>query len=370
MASLGELLCAHTEELVERWYRRWLEEGPARPDLTEAVLKDHLAVQLRALGEAMASGELSVESAGALWKEPGRLAPEDRVRDDVPIEELVREYAFVVEEIRSWLEERGETVPFGEYSLFSVAIFELTAESARRYATYQAERVSRERSLYLAGLAHQLRTPISVLQLYVQRAERGLDLNEPATLSRLRRTVRRMVRLVDAVLRLERFRPEELPVHPEELSPAQVVDQLVADYEHDAHRKGLRLDVSGNRSLRMEADPDLLADALGNLIENAIKYTEHGFVRVWLEEEERQLVFAVEDSGPGMSPERRDSLFQPVQPGKPGGVGLGLTIARRAALAQGGKLVVESEEGRGTTFRLCLPWKVEARAPVAEVKEA
>jgi signal transduction histidine kinase len=72
-------------------------------------------------------------------------------------------------------------------------------------------------------------------------------------------------------------------------------------------------------------------------------------------------VFKVEDSGPGISPERQRELFRPVRPGQPGGVGLGLSIAFRAAAAQGGTLELESEPGRGSTFRLRLPRAVRAR---------
>ena len=123
----------------------------------------------------------------------------------------------------------------------------------------------------------------------------------------------------------------------------------------------MRLDVSANRSARMQVDRDLLVDALGNLIQNAIKYTAKGYVRVSMEEQEDAVVFKVEDSGPGISPERQRELFQPVLPGQRGGVGLGLSIAFRAAVAQGGVLGLESELGRGSTFLLRLPWAVRAR---------
>ncbi|MFE8600207.1 sensor histidine kinase [Archangium violaceum] len=296
-----------------------------------------------------------------LWEQPGRLDPEQRVRDAVPIEEVVREYAYVVETVRGWLEERNEQVSVQDYSFFSMAIFELAAESARRFSKYKAEQVTRERSEYVAGIAHQLRTPVSTLNLYVQQIERDQGAPNPRALERLRRTVGRLSRLVDGILRLERFKPDELPVHPETLAPAQLIDQLIADYEHDASNKGLRLDVSVNRSARMQVDRDLLVDALGNLIQNAVKYTEKGFVRVTLEEQENEMVFKVEDSGPGISPERQRELFRPVRPGQPGGVGLGLSIAFRAAAAQGGTLELESAPGQGSTFRLRLPRAVRAR---------
>lgn len=366
MASLGELLCTHIDELVHRWYERWLRERPSSPKLTEAALKDHLPLQLRVIGEALLKENSSRESPRELWQEHGRLDPEQRVLDEVLIAEVVLEYAFLIEEVRIWLDERGEQVSFQDYSFFSLAIFELTAESVRRYAQFRAEQVARERSEYVAGIAHQLRTPVSTLKLSVQQLERGQGAPDARSLERLRRTVGRLGRLVDGILRLERFKPEELPIHPESLAPAQIIDQIVADYAHDASSKGLRLDVSANRSARMQVDRDLLVDALGNLIQNAIKYTAKGFVRITLEEREDAVVFKVEDSGPGISPDRQRELFRPVYPGQPGGVGLGLSIAFRAAVAQGGALELESEPGRGSTFLLRLPWAVRAREELTD----
>src|SRR5690349_7924517 len=127
MASLGELLCNHTDELVHRWYERRLRERPSSPKLTEAALKDHLPLQLRVIGGALLNENSSRESPHELWQKHGRLDPGQRVIDQVLIAEVVREYAFVVEEIRIWLEERDEQVSFQDYSFFHLAIFELTA---------------------------------------------------------------------------------------------------------------------------------------------------------------------------------------------------------------------------------------------------
>ncbi|MCI0669171.1 MAG: hypothetical protein L0Y64_01785, partial [Myxococcaceae bacterium] len=214
MSSLGQLLLDHTDELVHRWYERWRREGPTSPDLSEAALKKSLPGQLRVIGEAMLERNASPETPRELWELQERLDPEKRVREELPIEEVVREYAYVLEVVRSWLEERSEEVSFKELSFFYLAVFELAAESTRRYARYQAEQLARERAAYLAGIAHQMRTPLSTLKLYVQQRERGMAADAQA-LERLQRTVSRLGRLVEGVLRLERFRPEELPVHPE-----------------------------------------------------------------------------------------------------------------------------------------------------------
>src|SRR5690242_6843639 len=120
MASLGELLCTHTDEIVHRWYTRWLQEQPPSPKLSEAALKDHLGVQLRVIGEELLKENSSRGSPGKLWQKHGRLDPEQRVLDEVLIAEVVREYAFFIEEIRIWLDERGEEASFQDYSFLSL----------------------------------------------------------------------------------------------------------------------------------------------------------------------------------------------------------------------------------------------------------
>src|SRR5690242_8285365 len=113
MASLGELLCSHIDELVQRWYAQWRQAGPALPGMTEAAIKDHLPAQLRVIGDTLREGGASA-SPRKLWEQHGRLDPEQRVRDAVPLEEVVREYAYVIEVVRSWLDERDEQVSVQE----------------------------------------------------------------------------------------------------------------------------------------------------------------------------------------------------------------------------------------------------------------
>lgn len=361
MSRLGDLLVRDTDEFVERWYQRWLVEGPEVAGLTEAAIKDHLGVQLGVIANALREGASSA-SARQLWQEPSRSDPEQRVRDDVPIEEVVREYGFVLDELRNWLAEQPGEFSFDEISFLFLAIFELAAESARRYAKYAAAEETRRRSEYVAGIAHQLRTPVSTLRLGVQRIDRSHGAVAPAELERLRRTINRLGRLVEGVARVERFGPGEMPVTPIEVRPAEVVDALITDYEHEAIRKGLRLEVVVNRSVRMVTDPDLLVDALGNIVQNAIKYTRHGFVRIAVEDNDEDVVFTVEDSGPGITPDRQRDLFRPVRPEMTGGMGIGLTIAYRAAKAQGGSIELLSKPGEGSTFILRVPKNGRARA--------
>jgi signal transduction histidine kinase len=364
--SLADELRDHTDEIVHRWYLAWKSgTGPPPEGVSEAALKDHLVPQLRLIAEQLRD-LAGAESPETLWQVGERLDPESRVLEEVPIGEVVQEYRLAVDVVRDWIAERGIEVSFGEYSYFYGSIFELAAESVRRYAKRQAELVSRSRAEYLAAVMHQLRTPLSTLAVGLQRLERDAGHPDSATMSKLARGVRRIAFLVNGVLRLERYRPEETPVRPRDVSPAREVQALLADLEHEAIRKGLHLEERVSPTLRMTLDPDLFADGLGNLLQNALKFTSSGFVVVEADEEEDAVTFRVRDSGPGIPPERRESLFRLQQPGSQGGAGIGLLIARHAALAQGGEIGVESEVGRGSTFWIRLPRRVPARKGAAD----
>lgn len=202
--SLADELIHETDSIVQQWYERWCRTGRFQAGLSEAALKDKLPLQLRIVGEQLRQATRA-EDPETMWKVTERLDPEERVEQDVPIEEVVQEYRIAVDTVRDWIEERRIEVPFTEYSYFYAAMFELTAESVRRYAAHQAERVRKDRGRYLAGLMHQLRTPLSALSMQVERLDRGELRPDAGSIAKLRQSLRRVTVLVDGVLRLERL---------------------------------------------------------------------------------------------------------------------------------------------------------------------
>ena len=358
--TFGRELVDHGGELAGRWYRAWRESRHPHRQATETELKDKIPQQLRVLGEQLRDPTFA-EDPSQMWKVTERLDPELRVAERIPIEDLVLGYKILVNVIRSWISERAIEVSFAEYSYFYDAVFELVAESVRRYESFRAAQVARERSEYLAGIAHQMRSPLSALALSVHVLERRAPSLDRVIIDRIRRSVRRLQGLVDGVLRLERFTPEELPVKAQEIDCFRLATEIVSDREHEASRKGLRVEVDVPRELRMIADPDLLRDAVDNLVDNAIKYTPSGVVEVSARAEDPdRVVFAVEDSGPGIRPERRGELFAPVESERSGGTGIGLVVVQRAVAAQHGEVGVDSEPGEGARFWFRLPRDVTA----------
>lgn len=355
MTSLGQELVGNADAIVQRWYDAWRESSHPHDDVAEAALKDKLPQQLRLIGEqleelARADAVADVEKTAETSRIAEQSDPGVRVEQDVPIQDVVQQYRIVVDTVRTWIEERGIDVPFAEYSYFYSAIFELAAESVRRYSQHEAQRIREDRAAYLAGVMHQLRTPVSVLATGVEVLDRAGREALAATVPRLRRNVRRINVLVESILRLERYEPGDIPVHPESVRPAHVIDEIISDYEAEALRKGLRFEAHVDRSLHMTVDPNLLVDALSNLVHNAVRYTHHGYVIIDAEEHRNHVVFCVRDSGPGMGPQKLRGLFRDT-----GGAGIGLRVAQHAAQAQGGTIDVRSEPGRGSVFTLRLP---------------
>lgn len=359
--SLGKLLCENIDEVVELWYFKWKESVHPHPEISEAALKDNLPEQLKIIGKQLQELE-TAELPTEMWKITNRLDPELRVSQEIAVEEVVQEYKIVFAAVQEWINKNGYAVEFQEYSYFYEAIFELTAEAVRRYAKFRDAQIKKERGDYLSALAHQMRTPLMVIsnQIELLASSKAKALTEEE-FERLTSNIHRLQFLINGVMRLERFKGEDIPVHPLPVYPADLLENIIADYKSEARQKGLALEFNGNRSIQMETDPNLFIDILGNLVQNAVKYTDKGFVKISLKREKNGISFMVKDSGEGIVQERQEKIFEPINPAKSGGVGVGLTIAQRGTHALNGTIDLASVPGSGSTFKVWLPLKVAAK---------
>jgi signal transduction histidine kinase len=174
---------------------------------------------------------------------------------------------------------------------------------------------------------------------------------------------RALLQLVDGTLAEQQRRATAAaPPHApyECLCPLELVHEVAFELQVLAERKGLALSVSASpaaEAARVKVERTKVAQILRNLISNAIKFTQHGFVAVNLDVHDGQLFVAVRDSGVGMSAEAIDRLFERYAPGShpQSGSGLGLWIALERARRLGGMVLVESQPGAGSCFTLRLP---------------
>lgn len=237
-----------------------------------------------------------------------------------------------------------------------------TLENARLFGEAQA--ALRARDEVLSVVSHDLRNPLGVVTLGARVI--GALPDAPDALERARASGRRIVgaaermaRLIGDLLDIAALGEGRLAVEQVACAPADLLREAVEEARGAAAARGLALAFQAEPALPPVAcDRGRVLQILGNLVSNAVKVTEHGFVRASAVRRGDEVEFAVADSGPGISPEDQERLFERFRRGRNAdypGTGLGLAIARALVEAHGGRIWVESRPGEGAAFRFTLP---------------
>ena len=241
------------------------------------------------------------------------------------------------------------------------------AEERLRGALARAQESDRLKSAFLDNVSHEIRTPISVIvgnaQILAEHLRaRGDDSQRPA-LDAMHRAGKRLIDAVGRVLDYARISAGELAPCRTRVKLHDLVRTELDDLAPLAKEKGLALECEiGEASVAVFADGGCLASALVNLVDNAIKFTERGSVRVRIDRDAQgRALLEVRDTGIGIEPWFLERLFEPFMQEEVGdkrrfeGNGLGLAVSRRYVELAGGSIEVESEKGRGSCFRIVLP---------------
>ncbi len=238
-----------------------------------------------------------------------------------------------------------------------------------------AEQANRAKSQFLATMSHELRTPLNaVLGLSDLLARSALDARQQKMLGQVRSSGRLLANIIAdlldrSVIEAGRLRVAELPYHLRE-----TVVEAVERFRAEAHSRGLWLALEIDPAL----PPRLLGDALrvqqvlGNLLSNALKFTEHGGVRVTVSPAAHAVRVAVADTGIGIDEDFLPHVYEAFRQAdgslsrRFGGSGLGLSIARDLCDAMGGRIDVSTRPGQGTTFWFELPLRLPAAAETVD----
>jgi PAS domain S-box-containing protein len=253
------------------------------------------------------------------------------------------------------------------------------AEARADAAREEAERANQAKSDFLAGISHEIRTPITcVLGMADLLVESKLSALQRRHVSLLRDAGQSLLAIIDDLLDISKIEAGKLELERIPLSPSAVVEGAVAIVRSGAAAKGLALgsELAADLPARIEGDPTRLRQVLLNLLSNAIKFTDRGSVVIRaMRAPAAQLRFEVADTGPGIDPTQRHRLFQRFsQVGQStyrrfGGSGLGLAISQHLVEAMGGMIGVDSAIGAGSTFWFTIPF-VETDAPAAVTARA
>jgi len=221
------------------------------------------------------------------------------------------------------------------------------------------------KSQLIATVSHELKNPLTAIMGHLEMLDTSPDLTGTtrSSLAAMERGTTRMVRVVEDLLLLSKVGDPNNPVIPAPVDLRRIIDEVVDLTSVAASRKGITLLVDGPREqLCTVGDREELDRVVANLVSNAVKYTpDHGHVTVRLAACGDEILLSCTDDGLGISTEDQDHLFaeffrstNPEAHAQPG-TGLGLAIVLRIVQRHGGRIEVESELGRGSTFRVLLP---------------
>ncbi len=238
----------------------------------------------------------------------------------------------------------------------------LAAEQAQR----DAVAASMAKSDFLARMSHELRTPLSAIIGYGELLSDGItgpvNDEQKRQLTRIRWSANHLLSIIDEILTLARTEAGKERVEIQDVDVSQLMESVASMAEPLAAAKGLAfyLDVPGD-GVMMRTDAMKVRQVLLNLISNAVKYTDHGAVRLSTEAVEGHVHFSIDDTGIGVSPEHLERIFEPfwqveqTTTRRAGGTGLGLAVTKQFVDLLGGTISVNSELGRGSSFKVLLP---------------
>jgi len=229
-------------------------------------------------------------------------------------------------------------------------------------AKMAAELANDAKSRYITGISHELRTPLNSILGYAQllnNDEKIISSNRYAT-EVILRSGDHLLSLIDGTLDIARIESGKLQFDIKPLRLPEFLQQIISMFEIQARNKGLdfKYIIDSNLPAVVKADQKRLTQILINILGNAVKYTVKGSVYIHFSYAHTLLLAEVRDTGPGISDEELETIFEPFVRGSSvqgtGGTGLGLTISKLLTELMGGDMKIRSELGKGTCFNLRL----------------
>jgi signal transduction histidine kinase len=238
-------------------------------------------------------------------------------------------------------------------------------------AKEKAEESDRLKSSFLANMSHEIRTPMNGIVGFLGFIERDdLPIEKRKKYANvIRSNIQQLLQLIGDIIDISKMDTQQLSLHFVQFNPNAMLDELEIFFQNFIIHKDKKIDMILDHSnlihsCLIESDSVRVRQVMSNLIENAIKFTEKGYIRFGYQptEDNAGLYFFVEDTGIGIPESKRAHIFERFRQVHDdnkqvlyGGTGLGLTISKNLVEMMGGKIGVTSKEGAGSTFYFTLP---------------
>ena len=226
-----------------------------------------------------------------------------------------------------------------------------------------ARRVRRERINFLAKISHELRTPLNSILgftgLLIQGVRGELSEEMRSDLFSIYKNAQFLLKIVDDMLNLSKIEMNKFELDIKKIDIKALLDNIYSDFMPIALEKGLQLDLIVDEVPYVFGDEIKIREVINNLIDNSLKFTENGYIRVKASrysEKEDMVLIAVEDTGIGIKNDELDRIFEDFyQVDGRKGTGIGLSISKKFVEVMGGEMWAESKFGKGSTFYFTLP---------------
>ncbi|HTE12130.1 MAG TPA: ATP-binding protein, partial [Chitinophagaceae bacterium] len=242
----------------------------------------------------------------------------------------------------------------------------------------QVKEAAKVKENFMANMSHEIRTPMNAIVGFTSLLQKkNLDADSVAYVQSIQKSGENLLTIINDILDFSKFEAGMMRIEPVPFSLREMLHSIETMFHQKAFEKKLSLIVTVNDTVPdlLEGDASRLTQILVNLIGNAVKFTDHGSIRVYADDsgvtgKTIQLLFSVTDTGIGIAKNELPVIFERFRQAeasitrKYGGTGLGLSIVKDLVLLQNGTISVDSEPGKGTAFRFIIPYKIIDSIPV------
>ena len=247
--------------------------------------------------------------------------------------------------------------------LILLAIEDITE---RKKAEEKLKELDKAKTDFMNIISHELKTPLTAIYANLELLEEvkeKLSEKNINNLNAIRRNSNQLRFLVDNILEIVRIQSSRLELNISETDLENCIKSVENDLKVLADKKNIKLIIEIDKPINLSTDEIRLKEILTNLIDNAIKFTEKGYVKVKVRKQDDSILVEVIDTGIGITEDKKSKIFEQFYPistplkSEFGGTGIGLSITRKLTELLGGKINFKSELGKGSTFYFTLPIK-------------